>query len=191
MNHHPLWTATRPYLYVTLSLSLSRARARARTSGGGGHRSRLSALGFQLSTQDSPRSRKRKKNVVKLGHPDDISRRCNATRKRETREQSRRRHPAREKRISIRPIRRLFGVRGPVLVFFRNVTQNITGLYERIIRIYIYLRNHYPMVLVASYRILLYIRRKKRQRQLLTCIALPLISFSRNYYYHVCIIIST
>lgn len=28
------------------------------------------------------------------------------------------------------------------------------GLYERIIRIYTYLRNHYPMVPTASYRIL-------------------------------------
>jgi len=32
------------------------------------------------------------------------------------------------------------------LIFFRNVTQTITGLYERIIRIYTYLRNHYPTV---------------------------------------------
>lgn len=90
MNHHPLWTATRPYLYVALS------RARVRTYESGGHRSPALARPGLASREE------RKKNVVKLGHPGDISRRCNATRKRETRASAaEKRHPAREKRISI------------------------------------------------------------------------------------------
>lgn len=135
MNHHPLWTATRPYLYVALSRAPARVCARTRERRPS--LSRLARLG--LASREE-----RKRNVVKLGHPGDISRRCNATRKRETRASA-----AREKRISTGGTFRR--AKSPA---FRNVTAE----HHRPLRAYhpdLYLLKESlpPMVPAASYRI--------------------------------------
>lgn len=69
---------------------------------------------------------------------------------------------ARERRSRGRP--GVFSAaRRAALALFRNVVRSITGFYERIIRIYTYLKNHYATVPTTGYRSL-YIRAAVREK---------------------------